>query len=31
VWVATLDLLVQNFGHSRTIALLLTAELMSAK
>src|SRR5258708_7342198 len=31
VSVATLDLLVQNFGHSRTIALLLTAELMSAE
>jgi enoyl-CoA hydratase/carnithine racemase len=29
--VATLDLLVQNFGHSRTIALLLTAELMTAE
>jgi enoyl-CoA hydratase/carnithine racemase len=29
--VATLDLLVQNFGHSRTLALLLTAELMSAE
>lgn len=27
---ATLDLLVRQFGHSRTIALLLTAELMSA-
>src|SRR5882757_2016668 len=31
VSVATLDLLVKNFGHSRTIALLLTAELMSAE
>src|SRR5256885_6547421 len=31
VSVATLDLLVQNFGHSRTIALLLTAELMTAE
>jgi enoyl-CoA hydratase/carnithine racemase len=29
--VATLDLLVQQFGRSRTIALLLTAELMSAE
>jgi enoyl-CoA hydratase/carnithine racemase len=29
--VATLDLLVQSFGHSRTIALLLTAELMTAE
>jgi enoyl-CoA hydratase/carnithine racemase len=29
--VATLDLLVRNLGHSRTIALLLTAELMSAE
>jgi enoyl-CoA hydratase/carnithine racemase len=29
--VATLDLLVKNLGHSRTIALLLTAELMSAE
>jgi enoyl-CoA hydratase/carnithine racemase len=28
--VATLDLLVRHFGHSRTIALLLTAELMDA-
>jgi enoyl-CoA hydratase/carnithine racemase len=31
VSVATLDLLVKNLGHSRTIALLLTAELMSAE
>jgi enoyl-CoA hydratase/carnithine racemase len=31
VSAATLDLLVQHFGHSRTIALLLTAELMSAE
>jgi enoyl-CoA hydratase/carnithine racemase len=31
VSVATLDLLVRNLGHSRTIALLLTAELMSAE
>ena len=29
--VATLDLLVQHLGRSRTIALLLTAELMSAE
>jgi enoyl-CoA hydratase/carnithine racemase len=27
---ATLDLLVRHFGHSRTTALLLTAQLMSA-
>jgi enoyl-CoA hydratase/carnithine racemase len=27
---ATLDLLVRHFGHARTIALLLTAELMDA-
>lgn len=27
---ATLDLLVRHFGHSRTIAMLLTARLMSA-
>ncbi|HWD05451.1 MAG TPA: enoyl-CoA hydratase/isomerase family protein [Amycolatopsis sp.] len=28
---ATLDLLVRHFGQSRTVALLLTAELMSAE
>jgi enoyl-CoA hydratase/carnithine racemase len=28
---ATLDLLVRNFGHPRTVALLLTAQLMSAE
>ena len=31
VSASTLDLLVRHFGHSRTIALLLTAELMSAE